>query len=451
MPKAADVKALEAKPPKISLTALQPYPKQQEIIDDNHRFKIVIFGRQSGKSWLARREALERAINRHQRVLWTAQTSDNARGHWNGIVSLLEKANFPVKAIRQTSREIIFYGGGSLTVRSTHKPDPLRGLTVDFIICDEAAYYNNGDYVWNSIIMPMVTASRGQVMITTTPNGHNWVHELYKQGLNPNSDYFKSWTMPSTESPYQDRALLEVIRKASREHVWRTEYLAEFLMSGAGIFAGLEAASILEPLQAPLPLHKYVAGLDWGGVTDATSVAIFDMLSGDLVSLHNLNIREMDKRAAGVASLLKRWGVESVAYEKNGMGESASSLLSLKYKEIAGKVLRTMPYHLDNGMKRAFVEDFAYAVEVLDTRLFSEKTDIGKTLIHQMSNFVETETKNKQGMTYKAREGEHDDLVMACVLGYSLVRKPMSPAEQVAKSSASLGRKGSPFKARRKR
>ena len=96
---------------------------------------------------------------------------------------LFDLALFPVNPLIRFSRSqraftIVSENGKTSTIliRSASDPDRLRGLKVLSCWIDEAAF--TGEYAWE-IVQGRLADVDGPCWITTTPNGFNWVFELY--------------------------------------------------------------------------------------------------------------------------------------------------------------------------------------------------------------------------------------------------------------------------------
>lgn len=438
--------------------AFNPYPLQREIIDyldgkqtnpdgQPYRFFIAALGRQSGKSWLARFTLLDRAINRGQVCMWVAPAITSARTHWNKLVELIQKSKIPTKKISQAAKEILFYGGGSITVRSALEPDNLRGDSLDYAVLDEAAFFRDGEYVWWQVVLPMITATRGVVMFTTTPNGRNWLYQLFKNGKDPANRYYKSWNIPSTASPYQDLELLDELRRSMPTMKWREEFMAEFLADGGGVFSGIEQAASGLLLPAPERGHEYAAAIDFGWTGDNNAFTVIDKHERRQVfgtTFNNIGTVRTVKR---LIELMDYWQPEVTHIEKNGIGEALlglfrdvlsgkddvedlRDLLNKRTEDdpdekplediVGGHKIRVI--HMNNDIKRDIVERLAADIEYARLTILSDQTPYGEKQIEEMSTFERKRTPT--GMpTYGAVEGSHDDTVIALALANKGVPK----------------------------
>ena len=446
--------------PLLNFDRMQGYPLQEDIIQSEARFKIVAIGRQAGKSWMAKRIALEKAANEGKRVWWIAPAIPIAQSHWEDLLAMILRIEFPVKKISVALKQIEFQSGGSIRIRSAEIPDNLRGGTLDYIIMDEAAFMVGE--VWYKVLQATISASRGQVLMLSTPNGRNWFYDVYlnhQRGLQG----WHSWNAPSTISPYQDKELLEQIRLTSPRHVWEQEYLAMFIEDSGGVFIKVASASTGLGLNAPVRGQVYVAGIDWGGVNDPTVLVVLDKYKREQVYAKILQGMDNDDQIDRLVELLDLWHPEVTAIERNGVGEPMFNMLkkrmaagSTKFyvddrifnQDSTENIIRGMypdedhrgeahvlvgghqarGYSMSNPFKRKIIETLATDIEFGRLTLLSEEApglhvEYARQQIAEMSTFQRKKTESGLNTTYAAAEGYHDDTVMALALAYELVPK----------------------------
>jgi hypothetical protein len=442
--------------------AFKPYALQQEIIDcvngvirnpdgDPYRFMVAVLGRQSGKSLLDKMLIIDQANNKKKTCMWVAPAIPTARSHWNDLVNWIEKSGLPVKRMSQAAKEIHFWGGGSISVRSAQVPDNLRGATLDFLILDEAAFFPNGRYIWFSVLLPMITASRGVVLFTTTPNGRNWLYELYRQGTDPLNKWYKSWRAPSTASPYQDLELLAQLKKEMHRLTWLEEFEAEFLADSGGVFVGTEEAAILQPLKAPAEGRVYMAGFDVGSAHDNSTATILDITEYPIKQVYGDSWNDLGTipTALRIKQIIDLWQPEKAYMEKNSMGDMMFKLIkeivagvnldllesvltrfanevereSLGFDEPSTRETsinehtKLIAIHMDNPIKRELVEGTALAIERGDLLLLApDEGSYGYTQLGEMSTYIRERTQSGMMVTYNAKEGYMDDHVSALYL-----------------------------------
>lgn len=432
----------------------QPYKEQREVLDllfsdtAKKRYLIPIFGRQSGKSWTAKRAAIIAANDYGWRVMWVSAVTKAANRHWQELIDWLEGYQ-GIKRINRADKEIHFTNGGTIFIRSAHEPDSLRGETLELVILDEWAYYPAGEYLWNDIVEPMLTSTRGKMLAPTTPNGRNYVYDAYEWGLEEDG-FYKSWHLPSTKAPYQDLETLLEIKKRKPSRTWRTEYMAEFLGDAGGVFSGVDKVQTVEFLSTPNPDERdaglYVAGLDVGGSNDASTFTVFNIKTRQQVYGAALEGMDTSELITELIKLIDLWKPRKCSVEINGLGfhlfkmmmdimgatevigvenpYSAVEELFVNYGEWDFDGVKLIPVHVDNAKKRDLVERYATDIAFRRVSLLSVHSPYGKRQAAEMSTYEEQRTSNGVQKTYRASAGNHDDTVTAGYLAYSNVPKP---------------------------
>ena len=187
----------------------EPHKKQQEFHDAKERFKIAICGRRYGKSTMAALE-MEQAlmdITKPGRMYWiVAPTYDLGSREfnviWNDIMikkQFLKQKNVKASFNRKTgSMYIEMPWRTSVEVRSADHPENLVGAGLSGVIMAEAAKLKED--VWEQYIRASLADHRGWAIFTTTPEGQNWMYDLYLKGIDPNEEEYASWQCPSWEN-----------------------------------------------------------------------------------------------------------------------------------------------------------------------------------------------------------------------------------------------------------
>lgn len=439
--------------------AFKLYALQQEIVDtldgrilnklgNKYRFCIVAIGRQSGKSFLAKMTALERAINHNQHVMWVSPAIPAARQHWQELVALIEKAKLPDAKINQAAKEITFSGGGLISIRSAIEPDNLRGGTWDLVILDEAAFFRKGEYTFYSVVIPMVTASGGSILLLSTPAGRNWFWRVWKMGQSA-SEYYKSWRASSYESPYQDKKLLDELRTTMPEYKFLEEFMAEFLADSGGVFAGAEAAAVTPFSDYPSPNGSYVAGLDFGFNHDPTCFTVIDKITRQQVYGKRFFSRGTLDTIRILTELISTWQPEVTYLERNGLGTPFFSLLkdSLKGRKITEEDMSVLApsdeedegtqrefetawsgkvrgLFITNDLKRNMVESLAADIEYGRLKTLDDKSVYGEIQLSEMSTYQRERSQDGLNLKYNAEEGSYDDTISALYLANKGMPKP---------------------------
>jgi hypothetical protein len=82
-----------------------------------------------------------------------------------------------------------------LEVRSADHPENLVGDALDWVIMSEAAKHKAE--TWERFIRPALADRRGGADFPTTPEGYNWLYDLWMYGQDPEVPEYESWRFPS--------------------------------------------------------------------------------------------------------------------------------------------------------------------------------------------------------------------------------------------------------------
>ena len=201
------------------------YPEKQDA-----RFQVVVCGRRFGKTWASAMEATFVASQPNKRIWLVGMSYRKARlifrevwqrmvvGHGEDVDKASEKDMY-----------IRFKWGTTVEGMSADNPDSLVGEGCDLLVIDEVAKMNKK--IWDMYLSPTVAGRKGKVIFITTPEGRNWIYDLFKLGAT--DPLWESHTSPSWINQYEfpqglnDPAIIERKRNMSKE-LFGQEFGAEF-------------------------------------------------------------------------------------------------------------------------------------------------------------------------------------------------------------------------------
>jgi len=202
---------------------------QSKIVQDNHRFRILVCGRKFGKTTLASEEIMGCAIaGKDRRILYISPTLDDSRRlMWDRLKNKLGSAIFKSNDSRL---ELIVKtqdnGKSRIFLGSWEKVQDYRGDEYDLIIPDEAQDYRNFWLGWHEALRPTLTPRQGQALFMGTPKGFNHFYDLYNfQDID--NDY-KSFHFTSYDNPFLPNSEIEKAKQELNEDRFAQEYLADF-------------------------------------------------------------------------------------------------------------------------------------------------------------------------------------------------------------------------------
>ena len=308
--------------------------------------------------------------------------------------------------ISETERRIDGPAGGMIAVRSSHHPDHLRGEGLDLAVLDEAAYMEAR--IWQEIVRPMLATTQGSALFLSTPFGRNWFWDLYRLGDDEQARDWQSYQFATECNRLIPGQELESIRRQTTDHVWRTEYLAEFSDDSGQVFRGIRAAARAPDSTAPLEGHRYVAGVDWGRSIDYTAIAIIDATTRRLVALDRFNQVGWSLQRGRLRALTEHWGVQVIWAEANSMGEPNIEALQRDGLPVRSFVTSSVS-------KSPLIEALALAIERGYLGLLDDPVLLGELASFSLERLP------GGGYRYGARPGHHDDTVMATALAWYAV------------------------------
>lgn len=182
-----------------------PHPMQMLYHDSDARFRVPCCGRRFGKSTMAARDVTPKHIMRPNQMIWiVGPTYDLAekefRVIWNDMIvnQGLGKDKRIRRAYSKRSGDMFiqFPWGTRVECRSAEHPEYLVGEALDHVIMSEAAKHKRE--TWERYIRPALADRRGGADFPTTPEGFNWLHDLWQLGRRDRfKGIYESWRFPS--------------------------------------------------------------------------------------------------------------------------------------------------------------------------------------------------------------------------------------------------------------
>lgn len=185
-----------------------PHSAQQLYHSSVARFRVPVCGRRTGKSLMVGRDVGSDLIippkgdNRY--TVWiVGPTYDlgekEFRVIWDDLI--IKKGFGKDPAVKKTYNKqvgnmyIEFPWRTRVEVKSAAHPETLVGEALDRAIMSEAAKHSSD--TWNKYIRPSLSDKRGSADFPTTPEGHNWLYDVWQLGQNPDIKEYESWNFPT--------------------------------------------------------------------------------------------------------------------------------------------------------------------------------------------------------------------------------------------------------------
>lgn len=362
-------------------------------INSDGKYFVVSIGRQFGKTLLGENEALKWAVENNWKVGWISPTYKQCKKVFKEIVRAMGKNPF-ITSANHSDLVLNFTTGSTMLFYSAEAYDSIRGETFDALVGDEVAFWK--PEAWNEVLKATVLVKGKKVLLLSTPKGKNQFYTLFNQSIN--NDNYHSFYGTSFDNPFIERSEIEDARRMLPDHIFRQEYLAEFLDDASSVFRNIK-----ECIDLGEETRTLFAGVDLGRADDYTVLTIVDQNNRE-VYCERWRHLEWSAIINNVVTQLNKYK-PNVLIESNGAQDAI-------YEQIRDKVnynkSKVKPFVTTSKSKQAIVENLIVAFENKEIGI------IGKDW--QMSELeaftYEYNLKTRQ-IKYSAPSGLHDDYVMS--------------------------------------
>ena len=255
---------------------------QDIILNDESKTIAVCIARQSGKSTMAAIKALHAAyFNDNYVIVIISGTKPQSMELIKRMRELMHSAKFDWSVLapskKESRTEIVIKNKNNKTfsrIICVPATDGARGYTANLVIIDEAAFIENGNYIFNSVARPMVRFTKGQIILLSTPNG--------KRGFfwnSFNSKYWSTYQFDWRVCPVNTEEEMQQLKEgpdAMTTMQFNSEYEAKFVSSQNAYFTHKDIQNAISE-DAGLGIRSaedIVVGVDFGKVNDQSVILI---------------------------------------------------------------------------------------------------------------------------------------------------------------------------------
>lgn len=356
---------------------------------------VVPTGRQFGKTLLGINQAIKWGVEeKNWNVIWVSPTYKQCKKVFRQLIKGLGKCPY-IKSINRSDLILEFDTGSQIAFYSAEAYDTIRGESADAFVLDEFRFYPKDAY--SEGIKPALTVKGKKVLIISTTKGKGDFYKLYQYGVQNRNRYI-SFTASSYDNPFANKDEIDDAKDTLPDHIFRQEYLAEFLDDGSSVFRNIK-----ECIQLGEESRIYYAGVDLGRADDYTVLTIVDERNKEVYSER---WRHMDwsKIIQNIVTGLNKYRPYTLI-ESNGAQDAI-------YEQILNAVsfqkARIKPFVTTSKSKQAIVEDLIVAFEQKDIGILGHDWQINELEVFT----YEYNLKTRQ-IKYSAPTGLHDDYVMS--------------------------------------
>lgn len=275
-----------------------PHNKQAEFLADPHRFKVLNWGRRSGKSVAVWEKVVLEGMLRQGTYYIIAPTYKQAKSiYWRDICKTY-KGEFMTFNEVELSITFDHLAGiqiptqdGLITVnhdpnlpptrielKGADNPDSLRGIGICGAVMDEYAFMSDGKYLYDTIIRPALADKNGWAVFISTPNGvYNHFYDLCQEAQADPARYYYSHATALDNTYFKkeefDEAKYEYER-AGKSEQFNQEWMAMFVNPSQLVYGEFDINTHVFSDTDLIPEHgSYNMTLDFG-MTDPTAALI---------------------------------------------------------------------------------------------------------------------------------------------------------------------------------
>ena len=380
------------------------YDAQKEVVKSccygEEKYITLNGSRQIGKSLILVSVSLYWSLNTPDQLTMVVSPTDTQvqQIYSRTIETLKESHKQLVKSSKSSggNAEIVLYNGSKILYRSAKSEDSLRGHPLNYLLCDEAAYFKEN--IWTTILAPSLAVRGKKVFFCSTPKGGNYFKRLYIQGLD-NIKNYKSFLITCYQNPFADIEFIEEQKRILPKEIFEQEYLGIFTDS-ASVFKNISELAILnKSIQDKDHPIECVAGIDIAMVKDFTVCVILDA-KGNMLDYIRFNKLEMTDAVNTISDFLKQWNPRKTIIETNNQGITFYSMLKEK------GIYNLEAFNTTTTSKPILINQLIAAFNKKEVKLLNDES-----VINEFRDF--TYTLSPTGSLKFAASHGNDDIVMA--------------------------------------
>lgn len=227
-----------------------PRKEQQMVIDDKHRFQVVIAHRRLGKTVMAVNKlimlALQNTKNRPQYAFISPERSQSRQNVWD---YLNEYARFlPGFNSNKTELTVEFTTPSGSTAKiflqGAEDPNRLRGNYYDHVVLDEVAQMPRS--LWGEVVRPALADRQGGATFLGTPRGKNFFYDMYQIAKEDATGNWAAFVFKASETKILPQSELDQALTEMGPEMYLQEFECSFDASIKGSYYGKTLETLRE-------------------------------------------------------------------------------------------------------------------------------------------------------------------------------------------------------------
>ena len=380
------------------LTLYTPHAKQLEIHEALDReeimYCVVPTGRQFGKTLLGINQALKWAVEEKSwSILWVSPTYKQCKKVFRQLLRGLNECPYLVKK-NESDLILTFDTGSQIVFYSAEAYDTIRGESADALVLDEFRFYP--DQAYDQGIKPALTVKGKKVLIISTTKGTGEFYKLFMLAVQGRNRYV-GFTATSYDNPFANVEEIEDARHTLPDHIFRQEYLAEFIEDGSSVFTNVQECI------KPQASNAAFAGIDLGRADDYTVLTIEDE-HGTEVYCERWRHLEWSTIIDKIVTQLNKYKPKCYI-EANGTQDAIFEQIKNKITYNKNSI---QPFTTTSKTKPQIIEDLIVQFENKEAGIIGKDWQIA-----ELNTFTYEYNPRSRTIKYSAPSGLHDDYVMS--------------------------------------
>lgn len=321
--------------------------KQELVVNSTARWRVVVAGRRTGKTFLAMRELARFARHPNSVVWYLTNSRQQAKTLvWAKLKKKLKNLNW-IAHTNESELSITLVNGSTICLKSAEQGDNLRGESLNFLCIDEFCDIDL-DEVFFQILRPALSDKRGHCLFLGTPKATNQTaKDLFDNALTKRD--WESFTYTTLEGGFVDSDEIDAARQDLAPKVFKQEYEASWEVF-AGVIFGEFGDHNIQEVRKPTSTEPVYIGMDFN-VSPASAVIGRAVKDGieiyDEIYIDNSNTQEM------IDEIKNRYPTNPITVFPDPAGvqrrTSAGGNTDIKLLEMAGFTTR---YHRQHPLVR---------------------------------------------------------------------------------------------------
>lgn len=424
------------------------YDYQKRWLQDDSRFKVAMFARQTGKTFTTTLEIVLDCLAHEakgEKTRWVILSrgerqakeamNEGVKVHLNAMGIACEIMEVPFKEDTTINAlEVIFPNGSKITALPAN-PDTARGFSAN-VFLDEFGFHADSREIWKALF-PVISAG-WKLRVVSTPNGKgNKFYELMTDLENT------EWSRHQTDI-YQavvdglPRNVEQLRKGLNDEDAWAQEFELKWLDEASSWLSFDLIDSVEHPDAGKPELYQggsCFVGMDIAARNDLTVIWLIELVGDvywtrEIVELKRVPLRE---QLAELNRIMKQYHVVAGNLDQTGMGEKMVEDAQAEHgKRIAGTL-----FNLSSKLKMATIGKTAF--EDRKIRIPQGNSNLREDL-HKLKKI--TGSNGIPRFTAESDSNGHADRTWACFLALTAateaVMQPVKAHSRRPRSSKRL-------------